>query len=361
MAKRRRLRRFRHLCEILRPGVSSAGTLRDDAAHPSINQRRKPAAAAGDAGEPRHIWENTGKIDARARAGLTVSRVRGLAPTDFCLQYVDQGRPVVLVDAAADWPALRTWDPEYLARRVGNRAVDVAIGVEEVSEPTVKASVSLLDLAAQISGREADSQGEAYSHCEGIGDTAPFRRPLYLKQANLFKMVPSLRDDVFMTELLGTRRLCSTTHYCWVGQCGAVTGLHNDDEDNLLAQLRGRKRVLLYEPQQRPNLYVNDKYDSGTECCDVDPASPDYMRHPLLRAAQPPFEVTLSPGDVLFLPKFWFHHATSLGTTVSVNLFFSTPRDFLRHGLLRTGKEVLHAVGLIGRGNCVCHPADSTR
>lgn len=68
-------------------------------------------------------------------------------------------------------------------------------------------------------------------------------------------------------------------------------------------------------------------------------------------------QVILSPGDVLFMPKFWYHHVTSLSATVSVNMFFSTPRDFLRHGLLRTGREILHAVGLLGRGNCVCHAA----
>ena len=314
-----------------------------------------------------------------------------LAPNEFCARHVDLGRPVVLAGAADAWPAVRTWSVEHLAERVGDRMVEVALGVDESSGPTVKASVGLRDLALQIAESDA---AESERNSRGVGSGSGgggaggsgggmgvFRGPAYLKQTDLFRLAPSLRSEIDMGGLLGDRCLCSSTHYCWVGPRGAVTGLHNDDEDNLLAQLRGRKRVLLYEPEERPHLYINSKYDSGTECCDVDPVAPDYNIHPLLKNAKSPLAVTLEvttrailtttqlpgirlrgclgvqPGDVLFVPKFWYHHVTSLSTTVSVNLFFSTPRDFMTHGLARTGKEVLHAVGLLGRGHCVCHPA----
>jgi hypothetical protein len=346
MGERTHARRLRHhLFSIARPSLASAGTQGAGTAPTCSHQEHSVWV-----GNPQYTCEK--KRDPRR----TVPRIRGLAPVDFCAQYVDRGRPVVLAGAASDWLALRTWDAEYLARRVGNRSVDVALGVEEHSDPTVKASVGLLDLARQISASGAEGSGIDASQAPDR-NLSVFRGPVYLKQTDLFRLEPLLRDDVRMTELLGSRCICSATHYCWVGPRGATTGLHNDDEDNLLAQLRGHKRLLLYEPGDRPNLYVNSKYDAGTECCDVDPSAPDYERHPRLRHAHPPLEVILSPGDVLFMPKFWYHHVTSLSATVSVNMFFSTPRDFLRHGLLRTGREILHAVGLLGRGNCVCHAA----
>lgn len=349
----RRLRH--HLSSIAGASLASGGTV-DIGAAPAFSHREHGVRVA----DSKPTSENT--LESRLSSGAVccaVPRVRGLMPADFCAQYVDRGRPVVLAGAAADWPGMRTWSVEYLAQRVGNRTVDVALGVEEHSDPTVKASVGLLDLARQISASEAEGSSDDTSQPRDR-DLTLFRGPVYLKQSNLFRLAPSLRDDVFVAELLGSRCTCSTTQYCWVGPRGATTGLHNDDEDNLLAQLRGRKRLLLYEPGERLNLYVNSKYDSGTECCDVDPSAPDYRLHPRLRNARPPLEVILSPGDVLFLPKFWYHHVTSLSATVSVNLFFSTPRDFVQHGLLRTGREILHAVGLLGRGNCVCHPAAAT-
>jgi hypothetical protein len=366
MRARRRLRRLRDqlVAPVLPSSSGGSGGISD-------------VGDLGVAASEEHLLEHswwTGESAVRASAPdhrllrrpcRAVPRVRGedLAPADFCSQYVDRGRPVLLAGAAAEWPALRTWSVEHLAQRVGDRTVDVALGVEESSEPTVKASVGLVDLARQISASETqapDGVPSSSSSSGGAGgELGLFRGPVYLKQTDLFRLDPSLKDDLDMGGLLGNRCLCSSTHYCWVGPRGAVTGLHNDDEDNLLAQLCGRKRVLIYEPAERPNLYVNSKYDSGTECCDACPVAPDLARHPLLRNARPPLAVTLEPGDALFLPKFWFHHVTSLSTTISVNLFFSTPRDFLQHGLVRTGKEVLHAVGLLGRGNCVCHPASA--
>ena len=60
--------------------------------------------------------------------------------------------------------------------------------------------------------------------------------------------------------------------------------------------------------------YVNRKYDSGTLCCDVDAERPDYDEHPAFRGVRCS-SVVLRPGDVLYIPRYWFHqvsHAVSL-------------------------------------------------
>ena len=276
------------------------------------------------------------KVRRVAAAALDAAERAALAQ-----RVIEAGAPVVLAGAAAHWPAAQLWSVEHLASRLGRHPVDVSLGVEETSAPTVKRTLEFEQLARQICGRE-----------RAPGCTC--QQQPYLKQADLFRLAPSLREEIELEELLAARRVCSRTHYCWVGPAGAETGLHNDDEDNFLAQVRGRKRVLLFEPGEREHLYVNDKYDSGTECCDVDPSSPDLAAHPLFARARPPWSATLSEGDVLLIPKFWYHHVTSLSPTISVNLFFSTAREFAAHGLVRHAREVLHAVGLLGRGNCVC-------
>ena len=60
------------------------------------------------------------------------------------------------------------------------------------------------------------------------------------------------------------------TTFLWIGGYGSMTGMHNDDENNVLCQIYGNKTVYLYPPSAREYLYVNSMYDSGTECCDVD-------------------------------------------------------------------------------------------
>ena len=60
------------------------------------------------------------------------------------------------------------------------------------------------------------------------------------------------------------------TAFLWVGGADATTGLHSDDEDNVLLVTHGSKHVLLYPPAARRHLDPNPRYDNGTECCEID-------------------------------------------------------------------------------------------
>eukprot|EP00656_Telonema_subtile_P012982 TRINITY_DN16576_c0_g1_i2.p1 TRINITY_DN16576_c0_g1~~TRINITY_DN16576_c0_g1_i2.p1 ORF type:complete len:124 (+),score=16.02 TRINITY_DN16576_c0_g1_i2:119-490(+) len=113
-----------------------------------------------------------------------------------------------------------------------------------------------------------------------------------------------------------------------------------------------------FEPGLEHALYPNNKYDSGTTCCDLDPAAPDFAAHPL---AKPLFEggrfqqAILGPGDVLYCPRGWFHHVRCVEPSISVNIFASSVREWLWWGVPRQLLEWGHSMGFVGRDNCVCH------
>ncbi|KAJ1495515.1 hypothetical protein T484DRAFT_1761812 [Baffinella frigidus] len=91
---------------------------------------------------------------------------------------------------------------------------------------------------------------------------------------------------------------------------------HYDVMDNALAQVSGTKRVVLFAPHDADNLYmVGDK----SKVTDID--NPDLGRFPLFRHATP-FECTLLPGDVLFIPALWFHNVLAQDFSVAVNVFW---------------------------------------
>ncbi len=48
--------------------------------------------------------------------------------------------------------------------------------------------------------------------------------------------------------------------------------------------------------------------------------------HPHLGAARR-WEVVLEPGDVLFVPRHWWHDVECLETAVTLNLWLPHPRD----------------------------------
>ena len=155
------------------------------------------------------------------------------------------------------------------------------------------------------------------------------------------------------------RRWLFETPYLWVGGAGSnATGLHSDDEDNVLIVTHGLKRVELYAPSARPHLHANAKYDSGTECCDLDMSLDEAgkaRKFPRYAGCAPPLVFALPAGSALFIPADWYHAVTSPGISVSVNVFFSTPLQLLRRGPKRALLEFCHARLGLWRRNCVCH------
>lgn len=97
----------------------------------------------------------------------------------------------------------------------------------------------------------------------------------------------------------------------WVG--GPLkTQTHNDRDHNLACVIAGRRRFLLFPPEQVANLYVGP-LDNPPPLSLVDPEQPDDERFPKFREAMRAAMVAhLGPGDAIFMPKYWWHHVTSL-------------------------------------------------
>ena len=87
---------------------------------------------------------------------------------------------------------------------------------------------------------------------------------------------------------------------------------------NVLCQIRGTKRVLLYPPSDVLHLDV----PPGASSSNVNVFGAESTDHPSLKLAHPQ-EAILQPGDVLFIPPLWLHTACPTeSTSISVNIFF---------------------------------------
>lgn len=86
--------------------------------------------------------------------------------------------------------------------------------------------------------------------------------------------------------------------------------------DNLLVQVVGKKKVVLFPPRDSPYLYlVGDK----SQVLNVD--SPDLSLFPKFSQATC-YEALLQAREVLFIPALWFHNVTALEFGVAVNVFW---------------------------------------
>jgi hypothetical protein len=130
----------------------------------------------------------------------------------------------------------------------------------------------------------------------------------------------------------------------WIGSSGVVTPLHHDAWTGLLFQMTGSKRVLMFPPTERPNLYFTSPFAAKDRWSrlpgrsdDADPA--DFPRF----ARAHGFEAQLDAGDVLFIPAFWSHEIEALEANISIPFRFGTRTvDQLNPGFLRPAYEVYH-------------------
>jgi len=86
--------------------------------------------------------------------------------------------------------------------------------------------------------------------------------------------------------------------------------------DNLLVQVVGKKRAVLFAPNEVHNLYLE-----GDKSAVLDIDNADVEKYPLFSQAVA-HECLLQPGDILFIPALWFHNITSLEFGVAINVFW---------------------------------------
>lgn len=116
----------------------------------------------------------------------------------------------------------------------------------------------------------------------------------------------------------------------WMGCApGRVsTLLHRDSGDAFLGQIIGRKQLILFAPDQTPYLYTYKSYNRDQPCW-YNAWEPDFETYPLARHATP-VEFTLHPGELLVIPKGWFHTVKALDVTMSVGYHREPVSDFGR-------------------------------
>ncbi|GLI67646.1 hypothetical protein VaNZ11_011895, partial [Volvox africanus] len=158
---------------------------------------------------------------------------------------------------------------------------------------------------------EQYGDGPEVLYLRSIGGN-PRREP-----ANLAASFPSLAPDLTLPPLFDPARLHSSV--LRMSSPDLVLWTHYDVMDNLLVQVRGNKRVLLWPPACHDALHVEGSSSPITRL-----HCPDLRQYPRFADCPAPLVADLGPGDVLFLPSLWFHNVTTIGSemSISVNVFW---------------------------------------
>ena len=100
----------------------------------------------------------------------------------------------------------------------------------------------------------------------------------------------------------------------WIGNEATVSA-HYDGSDNVACVVAGRRKFILFPPEQVANLYPGSLNftPAGAPVSLVDLHQPDFERYPRFKTAlDNAYSAELLPGDAIFIPMLWWHHVDSL-------------------------------------------------
>ncbi|XP_041673394.1 lysine-specific demethylase 8 [Cheilinus undulatus] len=239
---------------------------------------------------------------------LAVPRIRCPSLESFNKNYLLPLKPVILEGVIAHWPALnhRPWSIEYLRSVAGCRTVPVEVGSRYTDEEW---SQSLLTVDEFIDRYIINKDEE-----KSVG---------YLAQHQLFDQIPELKADIRLPDYccLGEGEEEDITVNAWFGPRGTVSPLHQDPQQNFLAQVVGSKYIRLYSPEDTDKLYPHQS-QLLHNTSQVEVENPDTEQFPEFAKA-PYQECVLQPGEVLFIPVKHWHYVRSLELSFSVSFWWS--------------------------------------
>lgn len=113
----------------------------------------------------------------------------------------------------------------------------------------------------------------------------------------------------------------SDAYHLFIGAKGTHTRLHSEMEVSLFVQLEGRKRWRLIPAKEYDKVYP--QFSGRTHFVTGFDGWPRGNEFPLLKRAEV-HEIVLEPGDVLYLPPFWWHYAENLDASVGISYRFNS-------------------------------------
>ncbi len=259
---------------------------------------------------------------------------------DFHEAVRPAGLPVLLKGAVRDWPAVRAGreSPEaaaaYIRRFDRGHPVETILGRPEIAGRFFyNERLDGLNFA-----RMPERIGDTVERIlKARGQATP--PSFYIQSASIADYLPGFAAENVLALLEA-----SVLPRIWIANRLTVQA-HFDLSENLACCVAGRRRFTLFPPDQTPNLYPGpfELTLAGPPVSMVRMDAPDLERHPDFETALAhALSAELEPGDVLYLPYFWWHHVEALEDfNVLVNYWWNdaprdlgSPFDALLHALL---------------------------
>lgn len=253
-----------------------------------------------------------------------VERVACQSLKEFFREIRPARRPVVLTGAVDHWPAMRLWTHDYLAEKFGS----VLVPCERASlfdcvTVTDRGSIQRVDrpripLSEAIAAMRQPNSMAYVTEWKALDESAELRSQVGLDG-----------DDLFAHKNRSPMQM-------YVGSQKSFTPLHFDRAPNFTTQIRGSKAWKIFAPQETKNLYPYPRLSQMGHFTHIHTQEDmtNFGRFPKLRNAVC-WETIVHPGEIIYIPEYWWHSVSSFDETISLHFFFKTPLLMAKQALTK--------------------------
>jgi hypothetical protein len=263
------------------------------------------AAAAG--GQRVSIWSDFEAAGGAEKPAYRLERRSGLSYKEFIHDHVRGNRPVIITDAAARWPALSKWTPDFFKERFGS----IEVNVEGHKRP-------LGTFMDEVKASRFDRPGR-YAHSMSISR----QFPSLLEDINPHPgyWYPNWLDSRFVMPIVSDHKLTNITGLeINMGGAGSAFPLIHYDElqtETFIVQIHGRKEWVLYSQDQTPYMYPKTPVSPYSQLTVKEGI--DLERFPKFRNVRP-LRFFIEPGEMFYNPPGWWHTTRALTPTIALVL-----------------------------------------
>lgn len=219
-------------------------------------------------------------------------------------ELIQLGQPAILRGIIKDQPT-NTWTLDYLTDKLG----DELVTIHESDDPNLdflqKSFVYKKYPFREFKDKLKDPGFNRSYYYRSINKNPRVKRP-----ARIEEDLPELRESFKLPEFIphGSNNSLYYSSVLRIASKQVQIWTHFDLYDNILFQIVGKKRIILFPPSETEYLYVQgdkstiNNFDDWNECL---------VKHPDLCNSRP-YEGFLYPTDGIFIPALWWHNVKTV-------------------------------------------------
>lgn len=239
-----------------------------------------------------------------------IKTLEGILPDSIPDTVLQSPVPLVLKGLVKEWPIVKAAEESdeaayhYLCQFYNGEPVNTAIG-----DPDNKGAIFYNhDFNGFAYERVRSSLGSFYNNIKNLHASGS-SRVYYVDSVPVEMYLPGFSAHNNLDLGLFVPRVS-----VWMGN-KTIVSAHHDVPDNIACVVAGKRRFILFPPDQLKNLYVGplDFNPAGQAISMVDLHNPDFEKYPLYSEALANAQIAeLDSGDAIYIPSMWWHHVEGL-------------------------------------------------